>query len=94
MDKLTPYMNHYLVEAMMKLGKEQEAFDHIRNFWGQMVKEGADTFYEVYVPGQPDVSPYGNKMMNSMCHAWSCTPSYFIRNRVFNSKIRIVTRRS
>lgn len=76
---VTPYMNHYLVEAMMKLGREKEAFDHIRSFWGQMVKEGADTFYEVFVPGEPDVSPYGNKMINSMCHAWSCTPSYFIR---------------
>ena len=41
--------------------------------------EEADTFYEVFVPDEPDVSPYGDKMMNSMCHAWSCTPSYFIR---------------
>ena len=30
---------------------------------------GAHTFYEVFVPGEPDVSPYGDKMMNSMCHA-------------------------
>ena len=72
-------MNHYLVEAMMKIGKEAEAFNYLKDFWGQMVKQGADTFYEVFVPGQPNLSPYGDKLMNSLCHAWSCTPSYFIR---------------
>ena len=78
---VTPYMNHYLVEAMMKLGRKQEAMDYIKGFWGLMVEQGADTFYEVFVPGQPDVSPYGDKMINSMCHAWSCTPAYFIRKQ-------------
>lgn len=76
---VTPYMNHYLVETMMKLGKTQEAMDHIKRFWGAMVQEGADTFYEVFVPGDPDASPYGDRLINSMCHAWSCTPAYFIR---------------
>ena len=76
---VTPYMNHYLVEAMIKLGKKDIAAEHIKSFWGAMVREGADTFYEVFVPGKPDVSPYGDRLINSMCHAWSCTPSYFIR---------------
>ena len=76
---VTPYMNHYLVEAMLKLGKNKEAMAHIKYLWGSMVKEGADTFYEVFVPGEPFVSPYGDPMMNSRCHAWSCTPAYFIR---------------
>jgi len=78
---VTPYMNHYLVEAMMKLGKEKEAMEHIKSFWGLMVKQGADAFYEVFVPGHPEVSPYLDPMINSMCHAWSCTPSYFIRKQ-------------
>lgn len=78
---VTPYMHHYLVEAMIKLGKTREAFDHIKNFWGRMVRQGADTFHEVFVPGDPDASPYGDKLMNSMCHAWSCTPAYFIRKQ-------------
>lgn len=76
---VTPYMNHYLAEAMMKLGKQKEAISYIKSFWGLMIKKGADTFYEVFVPEKPDLSPYGDKMINSMCHAWSCTPSYFIR---------------
>jgi alpha-L-rhamnosidase len=25
------------------------------------------------------VSPYNSHLMNSYCHAWSCTPTYFLR---------------
>ena len=64
---------------MTELQMFDEAAAYIKNYWGGMVKLGADTFYEVYVPGDPDFSPYGDRMINSMCHAWSCTPSYFIR---------------
>ena len=56
-----------------------EAVDYIRHIWGGMVALGADTFFEVYVPTDPEFSPYGDKRVNSMCHAWSCTPTYFIR---------------
>ena len=75
----TPYAHHYVIEAMFKLGLENEAFDYIKNFWGKMVDLGADTFYEAFVPDDLDFSPYGDRMINSMCHAWSCTPTYFIR---------------
>ena len=75
----TPYMHHYVVEAMAELQMFDEAAAYIKNYWGGMIKLGADTFHEVYVPGDPDFSPYGDRMINSMCHAWSCTPSYFIR---------------
>lgn len=75
----TPYMHHYEVEAMIKLNLLHEAEALIKRYWGGMAAAGADTFYEVYVPGKPDFSPYGDRMINSMCHAWSCTPSYFIR---------------
>ena len=76
---VTPYMHHYVIEAMLKLGLEAEAVDYLGNYWGGMVELSADTFFEAFVPGEPDFSPYGDRMINSMCHAWSCTPSYFIR---------------
>jgi len=75
----TPYMHHYTVDALIKLGLIDEAEQYIRNIWGGMVDVGADTFFEIYVPGVPDFSPYGDRKINSMCHAWSCTPAYFIR---------------
>lgn len=75
----TPYMHHYIVEALVKAGERQFSFDYMRSFWGEMVARGADTFFEVFVPSDPDFSPYGDRQINSMCHAWSCTPTYFIR---------------
>ncbi len=76
---VTPYMHHYVVEAMMKTGLCHQAVQYVRDYWGGMVEQGADTFYEAFVPGQSEFSPYGDRMINSMCHAWSCTPTYFIR---------------
>jgi len=34
---------------------------------------------EVYVPGDDFLSPYKSHLMNSYCHAWSCTPTYLLR---------------
>ena len=75
----TPYMWHYVIEAMLKLGLKEKAVNLINEYWGGMIELGADTFYEAFVPSNPDFSPYGDRMINSLCHAWSCTPSYFIR---------------
>ena len=72
-------MMHYVIEAMFKLGMKKEATAYIKNFWGGMLDRDADTFFEAYVPDDPDFSPYGDRLSNSLCHAWSCTPSYFIR---------------
>ena len=76
----TPYIRHYVMEAMLKLGMKDEAMAYLEKIWGGMVDLGADTYFEVYVPGDPDFSPYGDRMVNSLCHAWSSTPAYFIRN--------------
>jgi hypothetical protein len=75
----TPYMHHYAVDALFCAGARAEAEQHLRHIWGGMVKAGADTFFEAYVPTDPDFSPYGDRKMNSNCHAWSCTATYFIR---------------
>jgi hypothetical protein len=64
---------------MLKAGLTAEAEQYLRDIWGGMVKMGADTFFEVYAADDPDFSPYGDRKMNSNCHAWSCTATYFIR---------------
>ncbi len=76
---VTPYMRHYVTEAMMKTGMRDEAVQYLKKYWGGMTQLGADTFWEAYVPENLDFSPYGDRMANSLCHAWGCTPSYFIR---------------
>ena len=76
---VSPYMNHYYVEALMLSGKNTEAMDYIRYYWGGMIGKGADTFWELFNPQNPTESPYGSRLINSYCHAWSCTPAYFFR---------------
>lgn len=81
----TPYAYHYYIQALLDSGLEQEAYDTLRDYWGGMVRKGADTFWEAYDPADDFLSPYHFVQMNSYCHAWSCTPVYFIRNypRIF-----------
>ncbi|WP_100405221.1 alpha-L-rhamnosidase-related protein [Bacillus solitudinis] len=75
----TPYMHHHLVEALLLVGEKKKAVDYLKQYWGGMIKEGADTFWELYNPADKTYSPYGNNLINSYCHAWSCTPTYLIR---------------
>jgi alpha-L-rhamnosidase len=74
-----PYLVHYYIEAMIQVGLHSEARQLVTEYWGGMVNKGADTFWEVYDPKNDQLSPYQFHPMNSYCHAWSCTPVYFIR---------------
>ena len=73
-----PYAYHFLVEAMIKCKMNKEANALLIDYWGGMVEKGSDTFWEVYDPEDDYLSPYNFFPMNSYCHAWSCTPVYFI----------------
>lgn len=73
-----PYAYHYVVEALLQCGMSQEARNLLTDYWGGMIKRGADTFWEVFDPNNDYISPYGFFPINSYCHAWSCTPVYFI----------------
>lgn len=77
--QITPYMYHYYIEALLKCGDKTEALSVMEKYWGGMARLGADTFWELYNPNNPDESPYGGTIVNSYCHAWSCAPAYFLR---------------
>ena len=76
---VSPYMNHHFVEALLICGKKEQALEYMKYYWGGMIKHGADTFWELYNPENPAESPYGSSIVNSYCHAWSCTPAYLFR---------------
>ena len=77
--KALSYMNHHYVEALLMCGKKDQAMDYMKYYWGGMINHGADTFWELYNPENPAESPYGSSIVNSYCHAWSCTPTYLLR---------------
>ncbi|GGO01771.1 alpha-L-rhamnosidase-related protein [Saccharibacillus kuerlensis] len=75
----TPYMMHHLIEALILAGNTERAVLEMKRYWGGMLGHGADTFWELYNPEDLSFSPYGSHLINSYCHAWSCTPTYLIR---------------
>ena len=75
----SPYLYHYYIQSLIDCGLHQEAKQELVQFWGGMIEKGADTFWEVYDPNDDFLSPYNFYLINSYCHAWSCTPTYFIR---------------
>ena len=76
---VTPYAYHHYIDALIQCGMLEKAKEKMCGYWGEMVKDGADCFYELYDPNDKKISPYGSRVINSYCHAWSGTPSYFIR---------------
>lgn len=76
---VTPYLYHHYIQALLDAGEREQAQDKMKNYWGGMADQGADTFWEMYDPENPKASPYGGTIVNSYCHAWSCGPSYFLR---------------
>ncbi|MCD8119595.1 MAG: sugar hydrolase [Lachnospiraceae bacterium] len=76
---VTPYIYHHYIEALAQSGRKDRALQVLRTYWGGMADQGADTFWEMYNPENPNESPYGGTVVNSYCHAWSCAPAYFLR---------------
>lgn len=76
---VTPYIYHHYIEALAQSGRKDRALQVLRTYWGGMADQGADTFWELYNPENPNESPYGGTVVNSYCHAWSCAPAYFLR---------------
>lgn len=76
---VTPYMYHNYIAALLQSGDKGLALKKIETYWGGMIEQGADTFWELYNPENVNESPYGGTIVNSYCHAWSCGPAYFLR---------------
>jgi hypothetical protein len=76
---LTPYAYHHVAESLARNGGDEQCLKLMREYWGGMVRAGADTFWECFDAEDSRRSPYGDCHNNSYCHAWSCTPSYLLR---------------
>ncbi|MFT9213612.1 alpha-rhamnosidase [Liquorilactobacillus ghanensis] len=75
----TPYMYHHITQALFEANLKDEAIKLMKNYWGKMIDLGADTYWEAFDPDNPNYSPYGSPIVNSYCHAWSCTPVYLLQ---------------
>ena len=82
-----PYLVHHLVEAYLLCDMDVAAYELIETYWGGMIEKGATTFWEIYDPENPYKSPYNSHLFNSYCHAWSCTPAWFLRHPEYGKRL-------
>jgi alpha-L-rhamnosidase len=89
-----PYLVHHLVEAYLICNMDAAAYQLIDTYWGGMIDKDATTFWEIYDPGDAHKSPYNSHLFNSYCHAWSCTPSWFLRHPEYSKRLQIIDRKN
>jgi hypothetical protein len=70
----------YVLESLARSGRSAEALKVIRQFWGPMIHEGADTIWEA-AKGR---SSFGNQ--GSLCHAFACAPADFMISVILGVK--------
>ena len=68
----SPFALFYILEALVRQGAQDDMLRIIRERWGEMIRLGATTFWEMF-PGF-----WGDWWTRSYCHAWSSAPVYFL----------------
>jgi hypothetical protein len=65
----SPFMHHYVFEALRRGGRSQQVVDVIRSRWGRWAQAGYPTAWENWNVDFPD---------GSQCHAFSAHPRYHL----------------
>ncbi len=74
-------MRFYELEALCIDGLHTQVLQEMRDYWGGMLREGATSFWEKYVPTETDtqhLAMYGRPYGKSLCHAWGASPVYLL----------------
>ena len=77
----TPYMRYYELEALCAMGEHKQVMKEMKACWGGMIREGATSFWEKYVPtdkGTQHLAMYGRPYGKSLCHAWGASLIYLL----------------
>ena len=77
----TPYMRFYELESLCSRGMQEQVLKEMKDYWGGMLREGATSFWEKYVPtdsGTQHLAMYGRPYGKSLCHAWGASPIYLL----------------
>ena len=77
----TPYMRFYELETLCMDGLHTQVLQEMRDYWGGMLREGATSFWEKYVPsesGTQHLAMYGRPYGKSLCHARGASPIYLL----------------
>jgi hypothetical protein len=65
----SPFMHHYIFEALRQAGRFEQMLEIIRLRWGRWAKQGYPTTWENWNVDFPD---------GSLCHSFSAHPRYHL----------------
>ena len=71
----TPYFNGFIAEVLFRNNKKRQAIELIKNYWGEMLKAGATTWWESF---DPETGSTRANLGESMAHAWGSLPTFLL----------------
>jgi hypothetical protein len=74
-------MRFYELEALCRIGQQAHVLKEVKDYWGDMLRLGATSFWEAYDPtesGNQHYAMYGRPFGKSLCHAWGASPIYLL----------------
>ena len=77
----TPYMKFYETCMSAENGEIDKVVKYIKRYWGEMLSEGATSFWEKYNPsekGAEKYAMYDRKYGKSLCHSWGAGPIFLL----------------
>ncbi|CAI6083622.1 family 78 glycoside hydrolase catalytic domain [Cohnella sp. JJ-181] len=81
----SPFMSFFYYEALEQAGRQGQMLDDIRRNYGQMLRYGATTCWEMY-PNFSENRSNPDMLTRSHCHAWSAAPAYFLGSSILGVK--------
>ena len=89
---LSPFNQFFVLQALAKMNKYDEALSSMRDLWGGMIKNGGTTTYEVFRPSWNDIIEPNDPVPNSqsgivsLCHPWGAGPVKWINEELVGIK--------
>ena len=75
------FMEFYLLQAWLDAGLTREALDEMRSYYGQMLRNGATTTWEIVDRREPGID-HIVVAGRSHCHGWSAGPACLLPAKI------------
>ncbi|MCC8425829.1 alpha-L-rhamnosidase C-terminal domain-containing protein [Mucilaginibacter sp. UR6-11] len=88
----SPFNEYFIIGALAKMQKYDDAISAIRDCWGGQIKYGGTTFFEVYRPswnailGKNGAPPNNQCTYTSLTHPWSAGVTKWLSEEVLGIK--------
>ncbi len=93
-----PFFQHIVLEVLLGKGRNREAMELVKRYWGEMLSRGATTWWETFDEATPHCTIPSTYQGNtptylweappvSLCHGWGASPAYLLPKAVLGVDI-------